>query len=79
MFSSKIEIKGTKEELEAYFNALAPEESFKSERASYTLKLGKNKLEIEIRAEDATAFRAVTNTIVGLISIVERSIKAVGK
>ena len=77
MFSSKIEVKGTKEELDAYFNALEPEESFKTERASYRLKLGKNKLKIEIAAEDATAFRAVSNTIAGLISVVEKSLKEV--
>jgi len=75
MFSSTIELKGTKEDLSAYFAALEPEESESGGRASYKLKLGKT-LVIEIKAEDATAFRAVTNTIVGLISVVEKSINS---
>ncbi|MEK6807410.1 MAG: KEOPS complex subunit Pcc1 [Nanoarchaeota archaeon] len=75
MFSSKIEIKGAKEELDAYFSALEPEEGFKTERAGYKLKKIAGGLMVEIKAEDATAFRAVTNTIAGLISIVEKTIK----
>ena len=77
MFSSKIQIEGSENEIESYFNALHPEEDFKSERAGYKLKKDKNKLTIEITAKDATAFRAVTNTIAGLISIVEKGLKAV--
>ena len=77
MFSSKIVIESPVEEIDAYFNALQPEEDFKSERAGYKLKKEKNKLTIEIKAEDATAFRAVTNTLLGLISIVEKNLKAV--
>jgi len=79
MFSSKIEIGGSKEELDAYYNALHPEEENSSERASYKLKLQTNKLLIEISAQDATAFRALTNTLLGLISVVEKSIKAANK
>jgi len=77
VFSSKIQIDGSETEIESYFNALQPEEDFKTERSSYTLKKGKNKLTIEINADDATAFRAVTNTLLGLISIVEKNLKAV--
>jgi len=77
MFSSKIVVEGSENEIAAYFNALQPEEDFKSERAGYNLNKSKGKLAIEIKAEDATAFRAVTNTIVGLISVVEKNLKAV--
>ncbi|MFH0869015.1 MAG: KEOPS complex subunit Pcc1 [archaeon] len=77
MFSSKMQIEGSENEIAAYFNALQPEEDFKSERAGYKLKKEKTKLIIEITAEDATAFRAVTNTLVGLISIVEKNLKVV--
>jgi len=77
MFSSKMQIEGSKSEVEAYFNALQPEEDFKSERAGYKLNKSKGKLTIDITAEDATAFRAVTNTIAGLISIVEKNIRMV--
>jgi len=77
MFSSKIVGEGSANEIESYFNALQPEEDFKSERAGYKLKKDKGKLTIEITAEDATAFRAVTNTIAGLIQIIEKNLKAV--
>lgn len=77
MFFSKLQIEGTENEIESYYKALHPEEKSESERASYKLKKEKNKLTIEITAEDATAFRAVTNTLLGLISVVEKTIKAV--
>lgn len=77
MFSSKIVIEGSDIEIDAYFDALEPEEGFKTERSNYKLKKEKNKLMIEITAEDATAFRAVTNTLLGLISIVEKNLKAI--
>ena len=76
MFGSEIEITGTKEELQAYFNALEPESEFRTERAGYKLKLSDKKLTITIEAEDATAFRAVTTSLLGLISIVDKSLKA---
>ena len=77
VFSSKIHIEGSGNEIDSYFNALQPEEGFKTERSSYKLKKEKGKLTIEIAAEDATAFRAVTNTLLGLISIVEKNLKAI--
>jgi len=77
VFSSKIQIECPDAEIDAYFNALQPEEDFKTERASYKLKKEKGKLIIEIKAGDATAFRAVTNTLLGLISIVEKNLKTV--
>jgi len=76
MIKSEIEIEDSKEFLQACFEALKPEANFKTERASYELKLGKT-LKIKIQAQDATAFRAVSNTLAGLISIVEKSWKAV--
>jgi len=77
MFSSKILIEGSANEIESYFNALQPEEDFKSERARYKLKKDKSKLTIEITAEDATAFRAVTNTLLGLIQIVAKNLQVI--
>jgi hypothetical protein len=61
MFSSEINITGSKIVLEAYFNALEPEKEFKTERASY------------IKASDATAFRAINNSITNIISIVNKT------
>jgi tRNA threonylcarbamoyladenosine modification (KEOPS) complex Pcc1 subunit len=77
MFSSKIQLECPENEIESYYNALHPEEKSESERASYKLKKEKNKLTIEIKAEDATAFRAVTNTLLGLISVIEKTLKGV--
>jgi tRNA threonylcarbamoyladenosine modification (KEOPS) complex Pcc1 subunit len=70
MFQSEIEIKCKKELLEAFNSALEPEQNFKTKRASYKLKPSKNKLTIKITADDATSFRAVNNTLTGLMSIV---------
>lgn len=77
MFSSKVEIKGEKKVLEAYSDALAPETDFKSERAKYTLELQDEKLIIHIEATDGTAFRALMNTLTGVMSIVDKNIKVV--
>ncbi len=74
MFIAKLQIESSENELEAYFNALKPEEGFKTERSSYKLKKEKGKLIIDIEAQDATAFRAVTNTLLGLIQIVAKTI-----
>jgi len=74
MFTSDIEVKGDKAFLKACYEALEPETEFKTERAHYTMKLGKM-LIIKIEATDATAFRAVTTTITGLLSIVEKAWK----
>lgn len=76
-FSSSIEIKGPELLLEAYYNALKPEADIAVGRASYSLKLRKEKLVISISADDATAFRAVLTSLLGLISIVEKTAKAV--
>ena len=75
MFSSTIEIKGGKEIIDTYFSALEPEQSFETERANYKLKKAKGKLVITISASDATAFRAVSSSISGLLAIVDRTIK----
>ena len=79
MYKSVIEISGKSIDLDSYYNALLPEQDFKSERAAYKLKKSKDKLTITIEAEDATSFRAVINTIAGLIAIVQSSIEAVDK
>ena len=75
MFSSTIAIKGSEELIGIYFSALEPEQAFKTERANYKLKKAKGKLIIEISASDATAFRAVSSSISGLLAIVDRTIK----
>lgn len=74
MITATIEIEGSKEFLEACQQALEPESEFKTERASYDMELGKT-LKIKIKAEDTTAFRAVTTTLTGLLSIVEKGWK----
>jgi tRNA threonylcarbamoyladenosine modification (KEOPS) complex Pcc1 subunit len=74
MFTSEIEVKGDKAFLKACYEALEPETEFKTERAHYTINLGKT-LKIKIDARDATAFRAVATTITGLLSIVEKAWK----
>lgn len=74
MFIAEIEIKGDKAFLKACYEALEPETEFKTERAHYEMKLGKI-LKIKIKAQDATAFRAVMTTITGLLSIVEKAWK----
>ena len=76
MFSSKIVIEGSDREIESYFNALMPEENEEG-RAGYKLKKDKGKLIIDISAKDATAFRAVTNTLAGLIQIIEKNLKVI--
>ena len=75
MFSSTIEIRGGKEIIDTYFSALQPEQEFETERANYNLKKAKGKLVISISAKDATAFRAVSSSISGLLAIVDRTIK----
>ncbi len=77
MFSSKIEVKASGDLLRAYLSVLEPEQEFKTERAKYFLKKERGKLMIEIEAQDATAFRAVINTITGLISIVDKNYRRI--
>lgn len=77
MFSGKIEVKAGGDLLNAYLSALEPEQDFKTERAKYFLKKERGKLLIEINAQDATAFRAVMNTLTGLISIVDKNYRRV--
>lgn len=74
MFTSEIEVKGDQAFLKACYEALEPETEFKTDRAHYTMKLGKI-LKIRIEAQDATAFRAVATTVTGLLSVVEKAWK----
>jgi len=78
-FSAELIVKEKKEVLQAYHDALEPEAGEQMARASYKLDLQKDKLVITITATDATAFRAITNTIVGLMAVVESSIKTAQK
>jgi len=68
MFSSQIEIKAPKEEVESYFKALEPEEGFKTERAGYKLKKAKGGLLIEIKAEDWQIAEELTNAFIIFLS-----------
>jgi tRNA threonylcarbamoyladenosine modification (KEOPS) complex Pcc1 subunit len=76
MYTAKFTVKGDKNLLKAYFDALKPEEGFKSERGSYKIEL-KDSLNIDVEAQDATAFRAVTTSLVGLMSVVEKTWKGI--
>ena len=72
MIESTIEIKGNKKLLNLFYEALLPEENFKTGRANYTLKKGNN-LKIKIVANDAVAFRAVVTNLSGLMAIVQKT------
>jgi len=78
-FTSIIEIKDKKSIIKAYQDALAPEAESGLGRASYKLKINKDKLIIEITAEDATAFRAVMTSLTGLMSLVDKALKIAEK
>ena len=71
MISADIIVEGDKDFLTACLDALKPETKFETKRASYSMKLD-SKLKIKVEARDATAFRAVTTTLTGLLSIVEK-------
>lgn len=73
MITAEIKINGSKELLDACFAALEPEQEFKSKRAKYDLKKQGKKLIIKIEAEDLTALRAVTNSVTGLLTIVDQN------
>ena len=72
-FTSEIIVTEDNKLIDAYLSALEPEQNFKSERASYTLKKSKDRLIIKISAKDATALKAVINSITGLIALVEKN------
>ncbi|MCX6775116.1 MAG: KEOPS complex subunit Pcc1 [DPANN group archaeon] len=74
MISAEIIVKGDKEFLKACLDALEPETKFETKRAGYSMKLDSN-LKIKVEAQDATAFRAVTTTLTGLLSIIEKGWK----
>jgi len=72
MITAEIKVSGDKSLLDACVAAIEPEQSFRNERAKYTLKKGKN-LIITVKAQDITAFRAVINSITSLLSIVNQN------
>jgi len=74
MIQSTIEIKGDKKLINAFHDALLPEQNFKTSRANYTLKKGIT-LKIKISADDATSFRAVATNLSGLLSMVQKTWK----
>lgn len=77
MFKATINLTGDSKLLKAYMAALSPEQNFKTERGSYALKLDKKSLKIEVKAKDATALRAILNSLTGLMTIVDKSIGVV--
>jgi tRNA threonylcarbamoyladenosine modification (KEOPS) complex Pcc1 subunit len=72
MITSTIKIAGEKALLDACIAALEPEQQFKTKRANYSLKKSKD-LIITVEAQDITAFRAVINSITGLLGIVNQN------
>lgn len=80
-FSVKIRAKGTLRELQAYYDAIKPDEE-ERKRAGYKISLskgflGKRELVIDITADDFTAFRSTTNSILNVMAIVDKTIQAV--
>lgn len=75
MIKSQIKLDGPARLLDAYYNALEPEQDFKTERASYFLKKTKGYLNITIEAKDVTALRAIVNTVTGVLAIVYKTWK----
>jgi len=80
MFSSKLRVAGTKPELATYYNALKPDEE-ERERASYTVKLarklsGGSELIVSVKAKDFVAYRATMTSVLNVMAIVEKTLKA---
>jgi len=73
MINAKIKIDGEKPFIDACFTALEPEQEFKSKRAKYNLKKDNKNLDIKVEASDLTSFRAVMNSITGLLTIVNQN------
>jgi tRNA threonylcarbamoyladenosine modification (KEOPS) complex Pcc1 subunit len=73
MITSEIKITGKKNLLDACVASLEPEQEFKNERASYELTRLNKQLIITIQAQDLNAFRAVTNSVTSLLSIVNQN------
>ena len=71
IITASIKISGAKSELKTLFEA--ENSSFENDRASYFCKAKKNDFLITIKAEDATAFRAMINSISKLISLYEKT------
>ena len=77
MITNKISIAGSKKDLETCFAALKPEAGEnKNSRASYLISHRFGKLNITIRAKDFVAFRATTTSILNVMAIVNKTIKA---
>lgn len=76
MISSKISLKGDSLELKAYLEALKPESGDENERASYKVSKGFSGLNISVEAKDITSFRAVMNSVLNVIAIVDKTLRA---
>jgi tRNA threonylcarbamoyladenosine modification (KEOPS) complex Pcc1 subunit len=69
--SAIIRISNSAKELKKLFETENSE--LKNERASYSFKSDKNDFLITITADDASAFRAILNSVAKLISIYEKT------
>jgi tRNA threonylcarbamoyladenosine modification (KEOPS) complex Pcc1 subunit len=75
MISCKFKVAGTKQVLLAYYNALKPEAN-EGKRASYTVKVSLGKLVVSVSAKDFVAFRAVLTSVLSVMAIVDKTLKA---
>ena len=75
MISCKFKVTGAKKDLLAYYNALKPDEEDRS-RASYRVKFSLGKLIIEVKAKDFVAYRATMTSVLNVMAIVDKTIKA---
>ena len=75
MISCKFKVAGTQQELLAYYNALKPE-SNEGTQASYTVKVSLGKLVVNVSAKDFVAFRAVLTSVLSVMAIVDKTLKA---
>jgi len=75
MITSKILIKG--KDLKTYLEALKPEAGDDLGRASYSVSKGFTGLVVTIKAEDVNSFRAVMNSILNVMAIVDKTVNEV--
>ncbi len=49
-----------------------PEQKCIGDRSQYTIKKGKNSVEFNIKAKDAVALKAMTNSIIKMLEVIEK-------
>ena len=77
MISSKLRVAGTKRELETYYNSLKPDEE-EHGRASFRVKISRfgKELIVDVKADDFVAYRATMTSILNVMAIVDKTLKA---